>query len=77
MNKFYYFAVIRFEETVMAGSERTKRVPVAHYGKPYSSAKEAVEANLQWMCNHIGERFSVCCFDKQLKLDENGVAHGF
>lgn len=78
MHKYYYFAVIRFEEVMKAGATRPNRVPVTHFGKnAYSTPEECVNANLAWMCKHIGERFSVCGFDKRLDLDERGVCRGY
>lgn len=78
MNKYFYFAVIRFEEVVIAGDERTKRVPVTHFGRNiYATPQEAYDANKDWVCNHLGERFTVTGFPKRLKLDERGVSSGF
>ena len=78
MNNYFYFAVIRFEETVMAGTTRTKRVPVTHFGKnAYATPMDCIKANETWMASHIGERFSVCGFPKKLKLDEHGISHGY
>lgn len=78
MNKYYYFAVIRFEEAVNAGDGRTKRVPVTHFGRnAHATPEAALDANRIWICKHLGERFTVCGFDRQLKLDENGISHGY
>ena len=78
MLKYYYFAVIRFEEVKIAGSERTKLAPVTHYGKNvYASAALATIANIGWICNHVGQRFAVCGFEHALKLDDKGVAQGY
>lgn len=78
MNKYFYFAVVRFEEQVIAGQARTKRVPVTHFGKnAYATAMECIKANETWMANHIGERFIICGFPKKLNLDEHGISHGF
>ena len=78
MNKFFYFAVIRFEEVDAQGAGRTKRVPVTHFGRnAYSSAEAAIEANKSWICTHLGERFTVAGFEKRLNLDERGISHGF
>lgn len=78
MNKYFYFAVIRFEEVAEQGTARTRRVPVTHFGKSvYASAALAVIANIGWICNHVGERFTVCGFDHQLNLDERGVSQGY
>ena len=78
MNKYYYFAVIRFEEVMTAGATRTKRVPVTHFGRnAYATPEACVNANISWIATHCGERFSVCEFPKRLKLDEHGVSQGF
>lgn len=78
MNKYFYFAVIRFEEVIVAGAERTKRVPVTHFGRnAYATPQEAYDANKEWVCNHLGERFTVAGFPKRLKLDERGISQGF
>lgn len=78
MNKYYYFAVIRFEEVDAQGAGRTKRVPVTHFGKnAYATPEAALDANRMWICKHLGERFTVAGFDRQLKLDENGISHGY
>lgn len=78
MNKYFYFAVIRFEDQMTAGATRPHRVPVTHFGKnAYATPQEAYEANKEWVCKHLGERFTVCGFPKQLKLDAHGISQGF
>lgn len=78
MNKYFYFAVIRFEEVMKAGATRPNRVPVTHFGRNcYSSAEEAIEANKEWMCRHLGERFTVVGFEKKLVLDKHGISQGY
>lgn len=78
MAQYFYFAVIRFEEVVVAGAARPKRVPVTHFGKNvYSTPQEAYDANREWVCRHLGERFTVAGFPKRLKLDEHGVSSGY
>lgn len=77
MNKYFYFAVIRFEEVAEQGATRTKRVPVTHFGKNvYASAALAVIANIGWICNHVGERFTVCGFEHQINVVD-GVSQGY
>lgn len=76
MNKYFYFAVVRFEEVTIAG-QRTKRAPVTYFGKNvYSNAGLAIIANIGWICNHVGERFAVCGFEHQLDLVD-GVSQGY
>lgn len=63
---------------MQAGAGRTKRVPVTHFGRNvYDSPQKAYDANRDWVCKHIGERFAVCGFPKMLKLDKHGISHGY
>ena len=78
MKQYFYFAVIRFEEVMVAGQARAKRVPVTHFGKnAYDTPMECIKANEAWMAAHVGERFSICGFPKKLKLDEHGISCGY
>lgn len=69
MYNYFYFAEIRFEEVRSTGAARPKFVPVTYYGRSvYSNAALAVIANIGWICKHVGKRFTVCGFDRQLDL---------
>ena len=77
MNKYFYFAVIRFEVVGTTRDGRPKLGPVTHFGKCYSTAKKALMANIPFIIGHLGERFTVVGFPKELDLDERGVSRGY
>ena len=72
MKKMYYFAVYR------PGDENGKKSYALFYGKnAYKSPEKALAANIKWIANHLGEKFTVMCFDKQPVFSKNGLFAGY
>ena len=75
MNKYYYFAMERFEEVASEGTARTKRVPVMYLSKTvFSTPEDAYDMGKAYVVSHVNSnlRFKIVGFDEPARLDERG-----
>lgn len=56
--KKYFFGVQRF---VVDANNR--KAPKMYWGKGYDTAEQAVDANKEFMVKHLGEKFTLGCFE--------------